>query len=149
MYKIILTANIYFLICACNNTAHVKPSLTDATESDTINYLNIDSKEIERVNAEIASQSFNSAEEVMLYYMPKEPFPEGNYVYELSKKKISANESEITALTDGLLDDSRKGRKVVMSITHKGNSYKILSIKESYKCYKNRGHEEWGPAFCN
>jgi hypothetical protein len=81
-------------------------------------------------------------------FRPKSNETEGNYTYTITKKNIDNDIVEVTLIEDGLLDDSKAGRKTLMTVKKENNILKVVSIKENYKCYKNRGHENWDAELC-
>jgi hypothetical protein len=147
--RIILISCFCISLLACNSKKQTTSTVTKVNIAVDTVFKNIDEKETEHMNAVIAANGLKSGEEIIAYYMPKQTETEGNYTYDISKQEISVSETEITAVADGLMDDSMKGRKVVMLLKNENGLLKIVSIKEAYKCYPGRGHENWSPVSCN
>jgi hypothetical protein len=85
----------------------------------------------------------------MREYSPEDKTAEGDYSYVI--KQINTSDSNsviISLLEDGINDDSIKARKVIMTLIRKDGRFVVKQIKESYKCWKERGHENWSSAFC-
>lgn len=54
-----------------------------------------------------------------------------------------------TLIHDGMQDDSQKALKIVVSAKKNGETWKVLEIRKSRKCYPSRGHENWGAEWCS
>jgi hypothetical protein len=73
---------------------------------------------------------------------------EDNYTYTITQKEIDHNMKEVKLVEEGLLDDSLEGVKTIMTLKFEKNRFRILSIKQNYKCYENRGHRNWSAILC-
>lgn len=111
-------------------------------------YREVDPAKIEQINLVLSSGRHNSDEEVMRVYAPKYANAEGKYSYQLSKTELPGGLKELTLVEDGLMDDAVMGRKVIMILDTKGNKLKLISIKETFKCWPGRGHESWSSEAC-
>lgn len=125
-----------------------KPEIKTETTSNKESFKSIDDSTIVKLNQTIAAQKLKIEEEIMNLYRTKSNETEGNYTYSVTKKDIDKNTKEITLIEDGMLDDSQAGLKVIMILRNENNVVKIVSIKENYKCWKNRGHENWSAELC-
>ena len=73
---------------------------------------------------------------------------EGKEEITITTKNISSNRVEVTLIHDNLLDDSMRGKKFVMVLNKKGRKWMVSSIKKNWRCWINRGHENWGIENC-
>jgi hypothetical protein len=109
----------------------------------------VDSITIINLNKVILEKKLTAVDEILNEYKPKSQQTEGNYSYSFIEYKKDATTNEVTLQEEGLLDDSIEGKQSILIIkTEKGVS-KVLSIKESIRCYKGRGHVSWGTEPCN
>ena len=122
--------------------------LVGCSSKKEIEYRTIDSDRVEALNSIIEEQDLSRDKEIAYAYRPKDEYAEGNYTYEISSQEIKGI-TELTIKEEGANDDSINGTLIVMEIEKKEDKVKVLNIKEAYKCWPNRGHEEWGPEFCN
>ena len=54
----------------------------------------------------------------------------------------------ITLIAEKLPDDSQSSEKIIMWASRNGEFWKVSKIRKNWKCYKNRGHQEWGTKPC-
>ena len=85
----------------------------------------------------------------MSAYKPMSNEMEGCYSYTITEKHLDDVTIQVVLIELGLLDDSIAGEKTEMIIKSAKGVLKVVSIKENFKCYKNRGHEDWGIELCN
>jgi uncharacterized protein YbbC (DUF1343 family) len=155
------TLTIVFLtglfLTACKNkpsaennvkTVELQSKIKNEPVSTDEQFVNISTTEIDKFNQIIKGKKLNTEEELMTAYNPKSNETEGNYTYTVTKKNIDKDVSEVTLIEDGMLSDSQAGKKVIMTLKKENNVLKVLSIKENFKCYKDRGHENWGIELC-
>lgn len=119
-------------------------SLKDVEEFRFIN-----DKAVQELNNVISSNHINTEEGIMREYAPEDTEAEGDYIYII--KRINTSDSNavvISLLEDGINDDSVKARKVIMTLAKIDGQFVIKQIKESYKCWQGRGHEDWSSAYC-
>ncbi len=92
-----------------------------------------------------------SAEELIRLYYPHriDENSEGNPTLTIDQKDLGNNKTEITLIHEGLLDDSQRSLKIVMTAQKNGDKWTVLEIKKSRKCYKGRGHTNWGAEWCS
>jgi hypothetical protein len=122
---------------------NLKPDTLAAAAVETFN--TIEAAAVDALNKTIMAKKLSKNEDIMNAYAPKSNETEGNYTYTVTENKVDENTREITLVEDGLLDDSKAGRKLVMTVD---KTNKVLSIKENHKCYAGRGHETWGTENC-
>jgi hypothetical protein len=148
----LLALILVFTTIACKNK---KVSLEPKPEAPAVvaepvppaaeTFNTIEAVAVDTLNKTIAAKKLSKNEDIMNAYAPKSKETEGNYTYTITENKIGENTREITLVEDGLLDDSKAGRKLVMTVD---KTNKVLSIKENHKCYAGRGHETWGTENC-
>lgn len=110
----------------------------------------IEQEKVDNLNKAIADKKLASVDAIMQEYSPEDKGAEGNYTYLITQAKTDNPDVIILSLLeDGRMDDSLKAVKVNMQVENKDGKYKVLSIKESYQCWKNRGHEDWAADFCS
>lgn len=76
------------------------------------------------------------------------PEEEGNPMLSISWTRNN-DRVEVTLVHEGLEDDSQEGMKIVMVAEEKGLIWKVLEIRECWKCWPGRGHTDWGIEPCN
>lgn len=119
-----------------------QPSREDLT------YQNVNPAMIEALNADILARGVTGPEDIMAAYIPRDPGAEGNYRYTPTVTDADGGQKVVTLVEEGLMDDARAGRKVVMTLAPEGSGWKVVALKETYKCWPGRGHEDWGAAPC-
>lgn len=128
-----------------SETAETVPQTTENVEEFRL----IDHQTVEDLNLLITSKKITDEEDVMRAYSPEDKEAEGNYSYVIKQINMSdSNSVIISLLEDGINDDSVKTRKVIMTLIKKDGQIVVKQIKESYKCWKDRGHENWSSVFC-
>ncbi|MFZ9387254.1 MAG: hypothetical protein ACO25B_05180 [Chitinophagaceae bacterium] len=152
MFKKILPLIIVtvLVLCSCKNRKNTgePPVSNPPVEQPSESFKSIDSSAIDGLNKSIASGTLNTAEEIISAYAPRDSTAEGKYAYTITKTETENNTTEVTLIEEGLMDDSRAGRKVIMTLVLENDRYKIISMKENYKCWSGRGHETWGVEPC-
>ena len=94
------------------------------------------------ISQELRSLAFNVADQYDL-------LAEGNYSYGVAVKDLKANIYELTITEEGRMDDSVSGLMSVLKVEKKDSGFVVLEIKEAYKCWPNRGHQDWSAEFCS
>ena len=54
----------------------------------------------------------------------------------------------ITLIAEKLPDDSQSAEKIIMWASQNGEFWKVNEIRKNWRCYKNRGHQDWGTKPC-
>ena len=62
---------------------------------------------------------------------------------------MKANIYELTITEEGRMDDSVSGLMSVLKVEKKDSGFVVLEIKAAYKCWPNRGHQDWSAEFCS
>lgn len=143
------------MLSACNNnvenqnkeTSEVVEVATELPNKETFKM--IDMSIIENLNDTISSRDIKTEEEILHVYKPKSMETEGNYSYSISKSDIGNDSQEVILIEDGLMDDALAAEKTIMIIKKENSKLKVVSIKENYKCRKDRGHQNWSAELCN
>lgn len=153
-----------FFVLSCQNTKNNKSvdEKTESAKADTNSvsssgikkeaskaYRNIDTAKVAELNELIKLKKLKSPLEIITTYSPESQVMEGDYNYDLELMVENDGIEEYVLTETGILDDSIEGRQVSMSFKKEGDSYRVLSIKESYKCRKNRGSSIWSATICN
>lgn len=112
-------------------------------------YFMVKQSTIDSINISLNGKSFNTPEEIVQFIYPEEDQKEGKYSYTISNEGGTSGENILTLITEGIPDDSMYALKVVMTVKSENGIWKVLSIKEAYKCWPGRGHEDWGAAPCS
>ena len=117
--------------------------------NDGETFVTIPQEKVDAVNAAIVADNLVTDEEIMGVYAAKSNEAEGRYSYSLTSAATDMDNKTITMVEEGLMDDVVAARKVVMTLAiHEGN-WIVTGIKENYKCYPGRGHENWSAELCN
>jgi hypothetical protein len=61
---------------------------------------------------------------------------------------LGSNEYEITLIREKIDDDSQAAEKIVLIALLSGQTWKIIEIRKSWKCWDDRGHTNWGKDAC-
>lgn len=118
------------------------------SQTGKITYKEVDQERVEALNKEISEQGITNIEEIANLYSPKDLYAEGNYTYQVTLTE-NQPDYELKIQEEGVMDDSLDGILSILSIKKVDNSLKVISIKQAFKCKKNRGQQEWGPDFCS
>lgn len=117
-------------------------------KSKDIEFRTLEEDRVEALNERLSEVEISSVEEIANVFMPKDDFAEGNYSYAVTVNDLKTNLYELTITEEARMDDSVSGLMSVLKVEKDGDDFKVLEIKEAYKCWPNRGHEEWGAEFC-
>jgi len=118
-------------------------------DSNTVTFRQIAESVINDLNKTITENNISTAEEVMRAYSPEAEETEGRYSYEITVNRIDKTLEEVTLVEDGIMDDSVKGKKVLMQIKTDAGILIVESIKQTIKCWQGRGHEHWSTEPCS
>ena len=103
----------------------------------------------EPINKVLQSRKdIKSAKEVMLVYY-EFMWPGTDNDFTIEEEKLPRDRTKVTLIRDNIKDDSMKGEKIMMLVKHDGEKWKVITIERNWKCYKGRGHTEWGTEPCN
>ena len=152
--KSIILSGIFIALLGCHTKNTSEPNKDQDPKGEiksgkgiiTETFVQIESDVIDKLNEDIISNSISNAADVIDFYKPKSEQTEGNYSYTSSSKRIDDQTYEYTVTETGLLDDSVEGIKSVILVKNENDIFKIISIKENYRCY--RGHKDWSAERC-
>lgn len=131
------------------NTPMDQPNLLTSMTAEDREFRIIDQQEVNALNKSITEHNITSIDKIMQEYAPEDMEAEGNYTYIITKSTSKdPNKFTLSLLEDGINDDSLKALKVIMTVEKKKESFRVTKIKESYQCWKNRGHQDWGADYC-
>ncbi|MFZ1527668.1 MAG: hypothetical protein WAT19_02895 [Ferruginibacter sp.] len=88
----------------------------------------------------------NAGELIKLYYRRSEINPIN---HSISVKKNRNNVFLITLINQALEDDSLSAEKIEITAEKKDQYWKVIEIRESWKCWPGRGHTGWGAEPCD
>ncbi|MTG98941.1 MULTISPECIES: hypothetical protein [Myroides] len=156
MKNLLMTIPLLFSLliggCAKRNNSSILSKdgvILNTTETaEDREYRIISDDQIDRLNTIIKKKRLSSEEQIMQEYAPEDKHAEGNYLYVLKRTTDNPEKITVTLLEDCIMDDSMKARKVVMDMRVQNDQYYVIKIKESYQCWKDRGHEEWNAGLC-
>ena len=102
-------------------------------------------------NAQLAEMTESmSAVQVMRAYYPLEvEGEEGNQTISTMDRQLENGNFQVTLIHDNQLDDSVRGEKYVMEMTKEGEKWTVVSLKKNWKCWSDRGHEDWSTELCH
>lgn len=121
----------------------------DLKSKEKIKFRVIEEDRIELLNHQIIDSGIVTLESVASLYQPKDEFSEGDYSYQVTVRDLESNLFEVTIQEEGIMDDSIYGVISVLQIEKDKSILKVVQIKEAYKCWPNRGHQDWSPELCN
>jgi len=121
-----------------------KPGLTRNKED----FINIDPTAL---NLTLSNTTdVKSAEDIVkLYYNKTADSVEGNEEITIKSTKQDEKISVVTLIHDNIVDDSMRTMKVIMMIIHIENRWKIISLRQNWRCYPGRGDTNWTINSCN
>ncbi|MBE2216955.1 MAG: hypothetical protein IAE90_02050 [Ignavibacteria bacterium] len=93
------------------------------------------------------NRDIKTAKELMdLYYnrSPEEPTRNLSIVEE----PLTPGRFRVTLINSKLADDSREAERLVMICKFDGTKWKVVTVERSWRCYKGRGHTDWGIEPC-
>ncbi len=111
---------------------------------ESFNYI-----EADEFNRKITERTdIKTAEEliILFYNYPKS---EGTPKLNCISKELKNNKIQVTLIHNGLEDDSQSAVKIVMIVEKTENKWFVHEIKNNWKCWKDRGHTNWGTKYCN
>ncbi len=131
------------LLFSCN-TNHQNLQVTASTDG---NFKMLDATSF---NKQLAKESKKlTATEVMRLYYPDEiESEEGNQIITLSEKVLKNGHTKVSLIHDNWLDDSTRGKQLVMELKKQKGHWLVLSLKENWRCWEGRGPTEWGIELC-
>ncbi len=88
----------------------------------------------------------NADELAKVYY--NYPPEEGSPQFDIKSVEITEGTFETTFIHDGMMDDSQRAVKIIITSEQKDGKWEVLKIKKNFKCYEGRGHTDWGTEFC-
>jgi len=88
--------------------------------------------------------SIQSPTEVMEIINPLIEGKNTTLVWELTKK----NEFEIILERTKLEDDSQEAERIIVTAINKNDTWEILKIKKSIRCWDGRGNTHWHSGMC-
>lgn len=102
---------------------------------------------VDTLNQKLAANPVNRPEEIANLFKPVLPSEEGHYARTVTVKETGKSDMvEVTLEETGLPDDAVEGIKTVIDVKKENGSFKVVRIRESYRCY--RGHKDWSAERC-
>ncbi len=102
------------------------------------------------INTEIAGiEKALTPKEIMKIYYPAEvEGEEGNQLITLKERALDNGNIEVILIHDNQLDDAIQGTKYHMELTKQDDKWKVISLKNNWKCWEGRGHTDWSAEYC-
>ena len=119
-----------------------------ALEINERNARKIDAAVLQNINALILEKEIQNTSEIVALYRAKEEYAEGNYAYTLTEHALETGIKQVVLEETGLADDSVEGVRIIFILIQEGEYYKVESIFEQYRCWPERGSQEWSKEFC-
>lgn len=126
----------------------VSQNLSDSEVNDEVSYHSVSEDFISNLNKTLTQNKVTSFEDVAQLYSPKDPYAEGNYIYNLTTKVIDEKVTILEIITEGIMDDSLDGLKIIIELDCSQEFLQVISIKEAYKCKQGRGQQDWSSELC-
>ena len=89
------------------------------------------------------ANELKTAKDVMRLYFDSLP-GEKDTNYSVTEEQLSGGNYRITLIRTKLKDDSAEGEKYIMVAELTGSTWKVISLEKNWRCYKGRGHTDWG-----
>ena len=87
---------------------------------------------------------------MQLYYPDDVEYTnEGNEVITITTDGSLLTSTIVTLVHDNLLDDSVRSNKIEMLLKPDGNKWIVMSIKKSWRCWRDADNSEWTNVLCN
>jgi hypothetical protein len=74
---------------------------------------------------------------------------EGNPYFKIEGKADAVNHMTLTVTQEGVMDDSVNGEKRIISFIFQNGKWRISQIKVGFKCFRNRGHDNYSGQACS
>ena len=139
--KNILFISILFLGTHCSQL----PVFEKTNEK---NFVKVDDKTVEKFNATHEKFNLYGLSEIVSSYYPEDKYAEGNYSYKISEPISKGELTQVILEVSGINADSVEGIRMVFMLKKGEQGYTILSIHEQYKCWEERGSQEWSKEYC-
>lgn len=160
-FKLIFVISMSFALISCDesNQSKEKPqnieqkvdtvskNLSDSL-IDEVTYHSVSDDFIANFNKTLTQNKVTSFEDVAQLYSPKDPYAEGNYSYNLNINVIDEKFAVLEIITEGIMDDSLDGLKIIIELDSSQEFLQVTSIKEAYKCKQGRGQQDWSSELC-
>lgn len=134
--------NLLFLTCTNNIGFKVNDHLPDEDFEDIDPSL---------FNSKVKSQNnIEDGEALMRLYYPQrvDANSEGKQSMSIKSEVLKNELYKVTLIHDYMLDDSQKGLKLILFAEKTDAGWQVKAIKKNWKCWKGRGHEDWGVELC-
>ena len=154
MRTFLILLSIFILSCNPAETEDLtsdNPQIQEEKEPKVTVPETFEALDIEATNKKLVTiQDTLSPKEIMALYYPLEPESnEGNQKIEVNEKTLDNGEVEVQVIHHNLLDDSLLAEKYIMLLQDIKGKWAIISIKKSWKCRKDRGHDYWSVEKCS
>lgn len=146
---------IYLLIgilslVSCKESVH-SPSKNSNNQTNTglsrnsENFVTIDPSSLNlKLTDATVSNEISSAESIMkMYYAKADKSIEGKEKITIKSVKQDEKITVVTLIHDNLLDDSMRSTKIIMMVIHLQNKWRVISIRQNWRCYQERGDTDW------
>ncbi len=94
-----------------------------------------------------SNKDIKSPEDLIKFYYSY-PVNESQPMISVTVEQPGNGNYIITLIADKLPDDSQSTERIIMWATRNGEFWIVNEIRKSLKCYKNRGHQDWGTRPC-
>jgi len=143
--KTIMMISLFVLFYACNP---VTPKKQKETSTKNVTIEKFENVNISDLNTKLSQITKNlTPKDIMKVFYPYEvESGEGNEKITISEKTLNDDVVVVELIHDNLLDDSVKGEKYLMELKKQENSWKVVSLKKNWKCW--RGNADWGTESC-
>ncbi|MDR2009603.1 MAG: hypothetical protein LBQ22_03895 [Bacteroidales bacterium] len=100
-------------------------------------------------NKEISNRTdIKTPDELIRLYHIENENSEGTRKFSIETEVIEENYYKITLIHEGVPDDSVSAVKIIMKAKRNGCKWTVTEIKKTWKCWKERGHADWGIEPC-
>lgn len=119
--------------------------VTDAVAEE--DFIDLD---VTDLNNEIRASSENlSPKEIMkMFYPVNTESGEGNERIVLSEDLLDDGTTVVELIHENMMDDSVRSKKYVMGLKSADKKWQVVFLKNNWKCWPGRGHEDWGTETC-
>ncbi|MDR0227838.1 MAG: hypothetical protein LBI72_02060 [Flavobacteriaceae bacterium] len=148
---------LLFISCGKNSSTTDEQKSKETMATDSLNqheshieeYKVISTEQIEALNKTIVEKQLTNNDEIMRTYLPEQATTAKGYSYVI--KEINSQDSSSTLVSLNIENnnhESLKSIKVIMTVQQKDGKPVVTQIKESYRCWEGKGHQEWSAYPC-
>lgn len=109
---------------------------------NTEDFVTVDATSLNTSLAEAIN--IESAEDIIkMYYGKTVDYAEESENITIKSAKQDEKITVVTLIHNNLFDESIRTMKIVMMVIHIQNTWRVINIRQNWRCYANRGDTNW------